>query len=294
MLVELFDKQTDVLRKEIRKAVNTENVITATNNVLNHIRSEIRNEQLMDELSLDRVVAQLKASALLILSASEVKAWKKEQRNTNIALIGHSRHQPAIKIFQMVVLLGLTVFFWLTKPEYYQLLVAVSLAVIAGELILYFVNLRHEHKEVKQSKRNRHEVEDVRYDVLVDPDEYISHFRQLLIASDKLIPLLDSKNLEPAGNLIEHDKHLLELFQGMVEAADNKDQELAMLNSKRVAGLLSKYNIKLVYYDGQNDDLFDFFPNLKNEEVITVYPALVKEKKIISMGRVVTPSVTHK
>lgn len=294
MLVELFDQQADILRKEIRKAVHMENVITATNNVLNNIRSEARNAQLLDELSLDRMIAQIKASALLILAASEVKAWKKEQRRSDIALIGHSRHQPAIKIFQTVIMLGFVAFFWLTKPEYYQLLVGVSLAVIIGELILYFVNLRHEHKEVKRSKRNRHEVEDVRYDVLVNPDAYISGFRQLLIASDKLIPLLDSKNLEPAGNLIEHDKHLLELFQGMVEAADSKDRELAMLNSKRVAGLLSKYNIKLVYYDGQNDDLFDFFPNLKNEEVVTVYPALVKEKKIISMGRVVTPRVTHK
>ncbi len=228
MLVELFDQQSDTLRKEARKAANTENVITATNNVLHTIRSHIRNEQLMDEISLDRLIAQLKASALLILSANEVKAWNKEQRKSNVSLIGHSKHQPAIKIFQVVVLLALAAFFWLTKPEYYELLIGVSLAALAGELILYFVNLRHEHKEVKRSKRNRYDANEVRYDVLVDPDEYVSGLRELLIASDKLVPLLDSKRLEPAGNLIEQDKNLLELFQGMVEAADNKDRELAI------------------------------------------------------------------
>lgn len=294
MLVELFDQQTDTLRKEIRKAVHMENVITATNNVLHHIRSEIRHEQGMDELSLDRLIAQIKASVLLILSASEVKAWKKEQAKRGVTLIGNSRQQPGIKIFQAVIMLGFIIFFWLTQPEYYQLLVGVSVAVILGELFLHFVNLRHERKEIKRAKRDRYEEEDVRYDVLVDPDVYISHVRQLLIAADKLLPLLNSKNLEPSGNLIEQDKSLLELFQGMVEAADNQDRELAMLNSKRVAGLLSKYNFKLIYYDGQNNDLFDFFPNLKNEEIETVYPALVKDDKIISMGRVVTPQVTQK
>ncbi len=293
MLVELFDQQADALRKDIRKAVHAENVITATHNVLNSIRSEIRSAQLIDEVSLDRLIAQVKAAALLILAASEVKAWKQEERKSSIALIGHSRYQPAIKIFQAVIMLCLVAFFWLTQPEYYELLAGAGLAVIAGELILYFANLRHEHKEVKRSKRNRYAPDEVRYEVLVDPDTYISNFRQLLIAADKLVPLLDSKNLEPAGNLIEQDKRLLELFQGMVEAADSKDRELAMLNSKRVAGLLSKYNIKLVYYDGNNDDLFDFFPNLKNEEVVTVYPALVKDKKLISTGRVVTPRVAH-
>ena len=294
MLVELFDQQTDTLRKEIRKAVHVENVITATNNVLHHIRSEVRHEQRMDELSLDRLIAQIKASVLLVLSASEVKAWKKEQGKRGAMLIGYAKQQPGIKIFQAVIMLGFIIFFWLTEPEYYQLLMGASLAVILGELFLYFVNLRHERKEVKRAKRDRYQAEEVRYDVLVDPDAYISHFRQLLIAADKLLPLLDSKNLEPTGNLVEQDKHLLELFQGMVEAADNQDRELAMLNSKRVAGLLSKYNFKLVYYDGQNSDLFDFFPNLKNEEVETVYPALVKDDKLISMGRVVTPQVTQR
>ena len=292
MLVELFDQQTDTLRKEIRKAVHMENVITATSNVLHHIRSEIRHEQLMDELSLDRLIAQIKASVLLVLSATDVKAWKKEQK-PGVTLIGYSKYQSGIKIFQALIMLGLIVFFWLAQPENYQLLMGASFAVILGELFLHFVNLRHERKEVKRAKRGRHE-EEVRYDVLVDPDEYLSHLRQLLIAADKLLPLLNSKNLEPPGTLIEHDKHLLELFQGMVEAADNQDRELAMLNSKRVAGLLSKYNFRLVYYDGQNNDLFDFFPNLKNEEVETVYPALVKDDKIISMGRVVTPQVTQK
>ena len=294
MLVELFDQQTDLLRKEIRKAVHLENVIAATNNVLHHIRSEIRREQGVDELSLDRLIAQIKASVLLILSVTEVKAWKKEPGKDTITLIGHAKYQSGIKIFQAVIVLGLIVFFWLAQPEYYQLLMAASLAIGLGELFLHFVNLRHERKEVKRAKRSRLEEEDVRYDVLVDPDAYISHLRQLLIMADKLLPLLTSKNLEPSGNLIEQDKHLLELFQGMVEAADNQDRELAMLNSKRVAGLLSKYNFKLVYYDGQNNDLFDFFPNLKNQEVETVYPALVKDDKIISMGRVVTPQVTHK
>ncbi len=294
MLVELFDPQTDLLRKEIRKAVHLENVITATNNVLHHIRSEIRREQGADELSLDRLIAQIKASVLLILSATEVKAWKKEPGKGAVTLIGHAKYQSGIKIFQALIMLGVIVFFWLAQPENYQLLVGASLAVVLGELFLHFVNLRHERKEVKRAKRTRREEEDVRYDVLVDPDAYISHLRQLLIAADKLLPLLNSKNLEPSGNLIEQDKHLLELFQGMVEAADNQDRELAMLNSKRVAGLLSKYNFKLVYYDGQNNDLFNFFPNLKNEEVETVYPALVKDDKIISMGRVVTPQVTHK
>ena len=294
MLVELFDQQTDTLRKEIRKAVHMENVITATTNVLHHIRSEIRREQGMDELSLDRLIAQIKASTLLMLSANEVRAWKKEQGKRGVMLIGYSKYQSSIKIFQAAVMLGFIIFFWLTKPEYQTLLVVASLAVVLGELFLHFVNLRHERKEVKRAKRGRPEEEDVRYDVLVDPDEYIAHVRQLLIAADKLLPLLNSKNLEPAGNLIEHDRHLLELFQGMVEAADNQDRELAMLNSKRVAGLLSKYNFKLVYYDGKNNDLFEFFPNLKNEEVETVYPALVKDDKIISMGRVVTPHVTQK
>ncbi|MGB3777036.1 MAG: hypothetical protein WA960_01655 [Tunicatimonas sp.] len=294
MLVELFDQQTDPLRKEIRKAIHLENVITATNSVLHHIRSEIRREQGADELSLDRLIAQIKASVLLILSATEVKAWKKEPGKGAITLIGHAKYQSGIKIFQALIMLGLIVFFWLAQPENYQLLVGASLAVVLGELFLHFVNLRHERKEVKRAKRSRSEEEDVRYDVLVDPDAYISHLRQLLIAADKLLPLLNSKNLEPSGNLIEQDKNLLELFQGMVEAADNQDRELAMLNSKRVAGLLSKYNFKLVYYDGQNNDLFDFFPNLKNEEVETVYPALVKDDKIISMGRVVSPQVTHK
>ncbi len=294
MVVELFDQQTDALRKEIRKAVHMENVITATNNVLHHIRSEIRHEQRMDEPSLDRLIAQIKAAVLLILSANEVKAWKKEQGKGGIMLIGSSKYQSGIKIFQVVIMLGLVVFFWLAQPENYPLLVGASLAVILGELFLYFVNLRHERKEMKRAKRGRHEEENVRYDVLVDPDAYISHLRQLLIATDKLLPLLDSKGLEPSGNLIEQDRNLLELFQGMVEAADNQDRELAMLNSKRVAGLLSKYNFKLVYYDGQNNDLFNFFPNLKNEEIETVYPALVKDDKIISMGRVVSPQVTHK
>ena len=294
MLVAFFDKQADTLRKEIRKAVNTENVITATNNTLNTMRSEIRNEQLVDELSLDRLIAQIKSSALLILAASEVKAWKKEQPKDDFALIGHARQQSTIKIFQTIVLLGLAAFFYLTKPEYYELLVGATLAVVLVEAILYFVNMRHKSKEVKRFKRSRKHEEEVKYDVLVNPDTYISHLRQLLIASDKLIPLMDSKNLEPMGNLIENDRSLLELFQGMVEAADNKDRELAMLNSKRVAGLLSKYNIKLIYYNGENDDLFDFFPNLKDDEVVTVYPALLKDKKIISMGRVVTPHVTQK
>ena len=294
MLVELFDQQTDLLRKEIRKAVHLENVIAVTNNVLHHIRSEIRREQGVDERSLDRLIAQIKASVLLILSATEVKAWKKEQSKGAITLIGYSKYQSGIKIFQAVIVLGLIIFFWLAQPEYYQLLMGASLAVVLGELFLHFINLRHERKEAKRAKRSRLEEEDVRYDVLVDPDAYISHLRQLLIMADKLLPLLTSKNLEPSGHLIEQDKHLLELFQGMVEAADNQDRELAMLNSKRVAGLLSKYNFKLVYYDGQNNDLFDFLPNLKNEEVETVYPALVKDDKIISMGRVVTPQVTHK
>ena len=294
MLVELFDQQADLLRKEVRKAVHLENVITATNNALHHIRSEIRREEGMDELSLDRLIAQIKASVLLILSVTEVKAWKKEQGQGAITLIGYSKYQSGIKIFQAVVLLGLIAYFWLAQPENYQLLAGAGLAVVLGELFLHFVNLRHERKETKRAKRSRHEEEDVRYDVLVDPDAYISQLRQLLIAADKLLPLLNSKNLEPSGNLIEQDKSLLELFQGMVEAADNQDRELAMLNSKRVAGLLSKYNFKLVYYDGQNNDLFDFFPNLKNEEVETVYPALVKDDKLISMGRVVTPQMTHK
>ena len=83
MLVELLDQQTDPLRKEIRKAVHLENVITATNNALHHIRSEIRRKEGMDELSLDRLIAQIKVSVLLILSATEVKAWKKEQYGNN-------------------------------------------------------------------------------------------------------------------------------------------------------------------------------------------------------------------
>lgn len=291
MIVELFDTTSDSLRKELKNAVNLENVISATNNTLHSIRSEIRNKQLLNESSLDLIVAQIKTSVLLILSASEVKVWRNDQPKSNINVIGKSKYHQLIKIIQAVVMLGLIALFLMFKPEYYQLVISLGAAVILSELVLYFLNLRYEHKQIKSTykKTNGQGLEDVKYEVLVDPDKYIAALREVIISTDKLLPLLDSKNLETPGNLIEKDKVLLELFQGMVEATDNKDSELALLSAKRIPGLLSKYEIKMVYYDGENDDYFDFFPNLKNEEIVTVYPALVKDNKIISLGRVLMP-----
>lgn len=293
MLVELFDATSDTLRKEVKNAVNLESVISATNTALHAIRSEIRNKQQLDELSLDLIIAQLKTSVLLILSASEVKAWKKDQRKGHINIIGRSTHYQTIKLIQAVAMLGLIVFFLVAQPEYHQVLISLGTGVVLLELILYFLNVRSEHKQIKRTykKTNEQGQEDVKYEVLVDPYKYIAALREVIISIDKLLPLLDSKHVEPSGHMIEKDKVLLELFQGMVEATDRKDSELALLSAKRIPGLLSKYEIKMVYYDGENDDYFDFFPNLESKETITVYPALVKDKKVISLGRVLTPNL---
>ena len=291
MLVELFDPHADALRKELKNALNVENVISATNRVLHSIRSEVRNQQLLNEASLDLAIAQIKTSVLLILSVSEVKAWTNEQRKSNVRVLGKSRYYQPIKLLQGVLLLGLIALLLVIKPEYYQLLTLLGVAMILSELVLYLVKLRYEHKQMKNTYAKPYDQgsKEVKYEVLVDPDSYLAALREVIISTDKLVPLMDRKSRESPGNLLEGDKRLMELFQGMVEAADSKDRELALLNAKRIPALLSKYEIKTVYYDGENDEYFDAFPNLKNEETVTVYPALVKNDEILSIGRVLKP-----
>lgn len=296
MLVEIFDTTSDDLRKEIQHTVNLENVISATNSTFHTIRSEIRNKELLHEPLLDRIIAHMKTSVLLILSASEVKVWKKEQQKRNVELIGKSAYHQTIKILQGLLLLGLIGLLLLLQEEYTKLLISLCAAVLLLELILYFLNVRYEHKQMKRSykKIDGQGLEEVKYEVLVDPDHFIAALREVIISTDKLLPLLDHQDRGNPGLLIEKDKALMELFQGMVEATDNKDSELAFLSAKRIPSLLSKYQIKLVYYDGENDDYFDFFPNLKSNEVVTVYPALVKNDKVIAPGRALRPSISLK
>lgn len=295
MLVELFDTTSDDLRKEIQQAVNLENVISATNSSFHTIRSEIRKKELLPEPLLDRIIAHMKTAVLLIISASEVKVWKKEQRKRNVKLVGKSAYQPTIKIIQGLLLLGLIGLLLLLQEEYTKLLIGLCGAVLLLELILYFLNVRYEHKQMKRSYKEtaNQALEEVKYEVLVDPDRYIAALRESIISTDKLIPLLDHQDVGNPGLLIEKDKALMELFQGMVEATDTKDSELAFLSAKRIPSLLSKYQIKLVYYDGENDDYFDFFPNLKSNETVTVYPALVKNNQVIAPGRALRPSITY-
>lgn len=293
MLIELFDSTSDTLRKEILQAVNLENVISATNNTLNSIRREIRKKEWLDEALLDRVTAHIKTSVLLILSASEVRVWKKEQPKQNASFLRKSTYHQPIKILQAVMMLGLIGLLLLLQEEYVKLLIGLSAAVILSEFILYFLNLRHEHKQIKRSykKTDRGGLEEeVKYEVLVDPDRYIAALREVMVSTDKLLPLLNHPERENPGFLIEKDKALLELFQGMVEATDHKDSELAFLSAKRIPSLLSKYEIKIVYYDGKNDDYFDFFPNLKGNEIVTVFPAFVKNNQVISPGRALRPN----
>ena len=291
MLVELFDSQAKALRKELKTAVNLENVISATNRILHSVRSEARKQQLANESSLDLAIAQIKTSALLILSVTEVKAWRKDQRKNSVRVVEKSRYDRPIKILQGATLLGIITLLLLLSPEYQQLLVILSAAVILLELVLYFVNLRHEHKQIKNThtRTNGQDSRDVKYEVLVDPDRYLAALREVIIATDKLFPLMDQKSSEGPGSVVAEDKRMLELFQGMVEAADSKDYELALLNAKRIPALLSKYEIKTVYYDGENDELFEAFPNLKDQATVTVYPALVKNDEILSTGRVLKP-----
>lgn len=295
MLVELFDTTSDDLRKELERAVNLENVISATNHTFHTIRSEVRKEELLSEPLLDRIIAHMKTAVLLILSASEVKVWKKEQGKRNVELIGKSAYQSTIKIIQGLLLLGLIGLLLLLQEEYTKLLISLCAAVFLLELILYFLNVRYQHKQMKRSYKKTYSqnMEEVKYEVLVDPDRYIAALREIIISTDKLIPLLDHQDKGNSELLIEKDKSLMELFQGMVEATDTKDSELAFLSAKRIPSLLSKYQIRLVYYDGENDDYFDFFPNLKSDETVTVYPALVKNDQVIAPGRALRPSITY-
>jgi hypothetical protein len=102
----------------------------------------------------------------------------------------------------------------------------------------------------------------------------------------------------PAAASISDEQDVLELLQGLAEAAQRDHAELALARSNDVRGILQARGLSLVNYPAQGggqDIWFEFEPSLdpNSHEFRTLRPAVVRGDTLLLKGRAVEPQVNH-
>lgn len=155
------------------------------------------------------------------------------------------------------------------------------------------------------SSQNTAEGEDanaLEHRIRLDVDRMLGSLSRACDAFDRaaaeVADALHSRQQRPALVPISESQEVLELLQGLAEAAQRDHAELALARSNDVRSILQARGLTLVDYPakgGGQDGWFEFEPSLDagSREYRTLRPALTRGETLLLKGRVVEPQVKH-
>jgi hypothetical protein len=123
--------------------------------------------------------------------------------------------------------------------------------------------------------------------------DFLNALADNLLTADKLLIEINSLgNNEPRYSHLEDYGSVLNLLQDLLEAYATNDAPYALRKAKTVPAVLQQYQIQIQEFNGNNAHFFEFLPSLNpdDSEIKMLTPALVKQDRLLTRGRVTEPS----
>lgn len=177
-------------------------------------------------------------------------------------------------------------------------LLIVALALLGALGYVLFAPLGSA-KSATQNAADNLKPDQLEHHIRLDVDRLFGSLSRACDAFDRAVTELDhavqSSQQRPAVP-ISDAQDVLELLQGLAEAAQRDHAELALARSNDVRSILQARGMTLVDYpaNGSGQDAwFEFEPSLdpKSREYRTLRPALVRDDTLVLRGRAVEPQV---
>jgi len=151
------------------------------------------------------------------------------------------------------------------------------------------------------AKTERTDPNALEHHVRVDVDRLLASLSRVCDSFDRTVAEMDHLVSRPAAKPalpMTENQDVLELLQGLAEAAQRDHAELALARSNDVRSILQTHGLALVDYPargGGQDAWFEFEPSLdpKSREYRTLRPALVRGDTLLLRGRAIEPQVNH-
>lgn len=270
----------------------------ATEDYLAHVPSERVH---VTSLLLEQVSVGLEHT----LAASEVVLWQPYQPDSERAwfridmpIVRRFARLKGLnpgRIMAQVGLFGLlAVFLFLELGRDPLLIVALGLLIALGYVSFAPIWSRKNNADAVNPNALEHHIR-------IDVDRLLASLSRACDAFDRAMADLDhALQQQPAKTSapISEAQDVLELLQGLAEAASRDHAELALARSNDVRGILQARGLTLVDYPaagGGHDDWFEFEPSLdaNSREYRTLRPALTRGDTLLLKGRAVEPQVKH-
>ena len=180
---------------------------------------------------------------------------------------------------------------------------AVFGAIAGTALVLYYVtNTKEASKPSPTTKKNvlaTPKTQTVVVEKAINVDSYLNIVKEVCASIDALIDTYRAQIKRVVNKYESQDKPvlereykiLLEGIQSMVgfeRTHEMNEKGISKLKERieDVAESLENYNLEVVNYDGSNEHLFDAVSNPNITETKMVYPAIVKEGRVVLNGKI--------
>lgn len=293
-LIELFDQHRAQLIKNLNDDSTPEKVVHESKRFLDWLKInylESTSSSTIQQRLVPFIIDLLKASLSTLVSASQTEIWHQES-----AKIPSSRHQSLtnktliLRLGQLMAIVLLTLQMW-GNHEFLALIVL--LALIGSELIT-ILPMHQLFFWLSSSNQTKTASPTLQIKIQVDISTYLPKLADALLTADKVLAQALVLNQPSQTNQgLEQYPLLLELLKDLLEANSTGDSAYALKKTKTIPALLEQHALRAEVFNGENHQLFEFLPNLDPNEnhYKTLSPALTKDNRLISLGRVLEPKV---
>ena len=180
---------------------------------------------------------------------------------------------------------------------------AVFGAIAGTALALYYVRNNRESSKAIPATTRINQSTTINKAIIIERainiDSYLNIVKEICVSIDALIDTYRAQINRVINKYESQDKPVLEkdykiLLEGIqslvgYERAHELDGKNILKLKERiedVAESLENYNLDVVDYDGNNENLFDVVTNSKITGIQMVYPAIVKEGRVVLNGKI--------
>lgn len=297
-LIRLLEQQRESLQLTLSADPGLESVVRETRHWLDSQRFRYAEQPDCSEAQrrlLPFVTDVLKASLAPLAAASRTQVWRRE---TPRKIISTARkpwyHRPLLwRGSQIVLLVPLSGI--LLNGE--NLEVLLGFVFLLGIVALEVLNLKPYESLRDLIARQQAGSEEAEWQVRVEVEvsAFLRGLADTLLTADKLLneasALLAPAHAASEGDGLETYPEILTLFQDLLEAKHTGDSAYALKKAKTVPAILELHGISIQSFTGDNPQWFEFLPSLDPEQDSpqTVSPALLKEDRLLTRGRVTEP-----
>jgi hypothetical protein len=294
-LIELFDQHRAQLIKNLNEDSTPEKVVYESKRFLDWLKVNYLESipaSAIQQRLVPFIIDLLKASLSTLVSACKTEIWHQES-----AKISPSRYQSfnfkilILRLGQLMAVVLLVLQMW-GNSEFLALIVLLALT---GSELITLLPLHRRFWSISSNQSQAVSVSNPRQiKIQVDISIYLPKLADALITADKVLAqLLVLNQPSQTSRGLEQYPLLLELLKDLLEANSTGDSAYALKKTKMIPALLEQHALKAEVFNGKNHQLFEFLPNLDPNEnhYKTLTPALTKDNRLISSGRVLEPKI---